>query len=169
MSALPIPMRWDGEVMRPLPRFASLADQHFVIGESYLFEEMNERSQVSHRHYFAAIRECWASLPERMGDRFPHPETLRKYALIKAGYRDERSIVASSKAEARRLAAFIKPMDEYAIVWVSEAVVTVYMAKSQSMKAMGKKVFQESKDAVLAVLAGMLDVEPEALKTAKAA
>jgi len=38
--------------------------------------------------------------------------------------------------EAQRIAAFIKPMDTYAMVIVNECVVTVYTAKSQSLKAM---------------------------------
>src|SRR3546814_9642927 len=57
--------------------------------------------------------------------RFATPDHLRRWALIRAGYRDERSIVCASKAEAQRLAAFIKPMDDYAVVLVSEAVVKV--------------------------------------------
>lgn len=159
-----MPMQWDGEVMRPARGFAALADKQFVVGELYTLDEADPtRSMRSHRHYFAAVYDAWLNLPEGEGQRFPTADHLRKYALIKAGYRDERSIVCSSKAEAVRLGAFVKPMDDYAIVAVSEAVVRVYTAKSQSPRAMGRKVFQESKDAVLGELARMIDVSREQL------
>lgn len=150
----PLEFTWDGESMTPLkPR---LADRYYVVGEVYRLEPSEERSLNSHRHYFASVAEGWRNLREEFEDRFPTSEHLRKWALIKAGYRDERSIVATSKAEAQRLAAFMKPMDDFAVVVVSECVVTVYTAKSQSMRAMGKKDFQSSKDAVLGIIAGMI-------------
>jgi hypothetical protein len=76
-------------------------------------------------------------------EEFPTAEVLRKKMLIRAGYADERSIVCASKAEAQRVAAFVKPMDEYAVVTVREAVVRVYTAQSQSIKAMGAKPFPD--------------------------
>jgi ABC-type nickel/cobalt efflux system permease component RcnA len=60
-------------------------------------------------------------------------------------------------------------MDDFAVVTVSEAVVTVYTAKSQSMRAMGKKAFAESKEAVLRILSEMLGVEVGQLPTQEAA
>jgi hypothetical protein len=160
----PLPMQWDGEAMRPTRGFAALADKQFVIGEVYTLEEIDPtRSAASHRHYFAAVYDAWLNLPERETERFPTAEHLRKYALIRAGYCDSREIVCTSKAEAIRLGAFIKPMDPYALVAISGAVVRAYTAKSQSTKAMGKRVFQESKDAVLGVLAGMIEVSREQL------
>jgi hypothetical protein len=68
-----------------------------------------------------------------------------------------------------RLAAFIRPTDEYAIVDVKESVVTVWTAQSQSMKAMGKEAFGKSKVAVLEFAAGMIGTTPEALVRARAA
>jgi hypothetical protein len=73
------------------------------------------------------------------------------------------NIKMKSKAAAIRLGAFVKPMDPYALVAVSGACVKVYTARSQAPKAMGRKVFQESKDAVLEVLAGMIEVSKEQL------
>lgn len=124
-----------------------------------------ERSSPSHRHYFACVHFAWMNLREEYADRFPTAEHLRKWALIKAGYRDERTFVGSSKAEARRLAAFVKPMDDYAVVTVIEQVVTVYTAKSQAVRAMGKRMFQESKTAVLDVLVQMIDATREQLES----
>lgn len=156
----PVAFQWTGEVMEPTRGFAALADKEFVIGEVYTFVEADSsRSMASHRHYFAAVYQAWLNLPEIDTERFATADALRKYALIRAGYCDTREIVCSSKAEAVRLGAFVKPMDPYALVTVSGACVRVYTAKSQSPRAMGRKVFQESKDAVLDVLAGMIEVE----------
>ena len=77
--------------------------------------------------------------------------------------------MAASRAEALRLAAFIRPMDEYAVVSASEAVVTVWTAQSQSLRAMGKERFKASKDAVLAAIETMLDLEPGTLGQQKEA
>lgn len=160
----PLPLQWDGEAMVPARGFAALANKQFVVGEVYTLGEVDPtRSMASHRHYFAAVYDAWLNLPEGDGERFPTADHLRKYALIRAGYRDERSIVCGSKAEAVRVGAFVKPMDDHAVVAVSEAVVRVYTAKSQSPRAMGRKVFQESKDAVLAILAEMIDVSRDQL------
>lgn len=160
----PVPFQWSGEAMIPTRGFAALADKEFVIGEVYTLTEADQgRSGASHRHYFSAVYDAWLNLPEQDAERFPTAEHLRKYALIRAGYCDSRELVASSKAEALRLGAFVKPMDPYALVAISGSVVRVYTAKSQNHKAMGKRVFQESKDAVLSVVAGMIDVSREQL------
>jgi hypothetical protein len=168
-NAPPIACAWDGEAFVPLPRFAKLADKHYVIGETYPMVQHEARSRVSHNHYFASLSEAWDNLPEDIADRYPSVDHLRKYALVRCGYADERSIVCASKSEAQRVAAFVKPMDEFAVVVVSEAVVKVYTAQSQSMKAMGAKVFQESKTKVLDFVAGLVGVTPAELGNARAA
>jgi hypothetical protein len=162
----PIILRYDGDgaFSAPYMRLATLMDKSFVIGEQYRLEIVHERSQASHAHYFACINSAWQSLPETMGDRFPTAEHLRKYALVQAGYRDERSIVCASRAEALRVAAFVKPMDTYAIVTTSEAVVRVFTAQSQSYRAMGKTQFAASKEAVLAIVSEMIGTDVAALR-----
>ena len=161
-----IPTSWDGDAFVPLRGFRLRCDREFVVGQHYVLEAIEERSAASHRHYFAAINEAWKNLPERVADRYSSPEHLRKAALIHEGYRDERSIVCASKAEAQRVAAFIRPMDSYAVVVVREAVVIVYTAQSQSMRAMGKAAFAKSKDAVLDYVAGLIGTPREALNQA---
>ncbi len=156
----PLVYEWSGEAMTPLPRFAKDADRRFVVGMRYVLDEIQERSAATHRHYFASVNEGWSNLPEAIADRFPTAESLRKFCLIKAGFHNHRSIVASSKAEARRIASFIKPMDEFAVVTVSECVIHVYTAMSQSHRAMGKQEFARSKEAVLAIIDDMLGVKP---------
>ena len=166
MSNSPLPFVWDGEAMRPLPAFAAAAAARFGLGEVVALAASELRSSPSHRHYFACVREVWVNLPEGRADRFASEEHLRKYALIKAGYRDERSIVCASRAEARRIAAFIRPIDDYAIITVSDTVVTQFTARSQSAAVMGKTEFQASKDAVLGLLAEMIGVDPTMLAQA---
>lgn len=155
----PMIFEWNGEAMVPLRRFHNIANAEFTVGERYRLETQEQRSLVSHAHYFATLNDIWLSLPERYGDAIPSVEHMRKWALIRTGYRDERSIVCASKAEAKRVAAFVKPMDDFAIVVVSEATVAVYTAKSQSMKAMGARDFQQSKERVLEYCQSMLESE----------
>lgn len=169
MNAAPFEAVWTGAAFEPLRRFHNEIAASYGVGEIVSLAPHHERSQRSHGHYFVMVEECFTNLPEAYAGRWPTSEHLRKWALIKAGICDQRSIVTASKAEAQRLAAFMRPLDEYAVVDASEAVVTVYTAKSQSMKAMGKDAFQASKDAVLVILAGLLEVEPAALEKARAA
>lgn len=159
----PIPMRWDGEAMVPLPRLAAEADRAFVIGQVYRMVEHLDRSMASHGHYFAELNEAWANLPDDLAALYPSAEHLRKAALIRTGHADSRQFVASSKAEALRLAAFMRPVDEYAIVSVAGATVTVWTARSQSMRAMGKRAFETSKADVLGYVAGLIGTTRPAL------
>lgn len=163
---VPLVYTWTGEAMEPLGRFQREADRQFVIGQTYFLEEREDRSIASHRHYFVAVKEAWLNLRDRDAGRFKTPDHLRKWALVKAGYRDERSIVCGSNAEALRVATFMGPLDEYAIIVPSERVVTVYTPKSQKTTSMDRKTFQESKDAVLGILADMIEVSPRLLASA---
>lgn len=147
--------------MRPLR--AKLADQHYVVGEQYMLEPILERSMASHRHYFAVVRDAWRNLREEDAERFLTDDALRYYALIRTGWRDERSLVLSSNAEALRVAAFMRPANPYAVILVREKVVVEYVAKTQSIKGMGKDDFNKSKTDVLDFLAAMLGTTTQAL------
>jgi hypothetical protein len=130
--------------------------------------EFADRSTNSHNHYFATITDAHETLPDELREIYPTPEHLRKKALIRKGWRDEREFVCESKAAAERLAAFMKPLDGYAIIEARESVVRVWTAKSQSKKGMpGKGEFQRSKQDVLDFIDDLLGVERGA--TAKAA
>ncbi len=154
--------RWDGRVMVPV--YPGVAAKQYEVGEVYPLEVREDRSINSHRHFFAVVREGWQNLPEAQAQRFPTEDHLRKWLLIRTGFRDERSIPLASKAEAQRVAAFVKPLDDFAVVVAREATVTVLTAKSQSVKAMGRAEFQKSKDAVLDELAAMISVDRKALE-----
>lgn len=164
MTGAPVLFQWTGDSFAPLPTFAKECDRRFVIGQKYRMEIHEDRSERSHSHYFAVLHEAWINLHEDERQRFPTDMHLRRWALIQAGYRDERTFVTGSKAEAVRLAAFIKPMDDYAVIVANEAVVTAMTAKSQSYKAMGRKEFGESKSKVLEIVAALIGVAPEELK-----
>jgi hypothetical protein len=153
---------WDGEAMRP--ERPKLADKEFCVGEKYRLGVIEERSWSSHNHFFAALQEAWENLSDEQVERWPTAEHLRKYALIKTGFCEERSVVCSTKAEAERIAAFVKAMNGYCVVLLKEKTVTVYEAKSQSYRAMTRAEFQKSKDEVLNYIASLIDVTPRALE-----
>ena len=97
------------------------------------------------------------------------PITDRAAVGHRRGADDRQAQARAGGRRARRVAAFVAPMDRYAIVAVSESVVRVWTAKSQSMRAMGRQEFGESIEAVLAFCAGLIGVAPDALKNADAA
>lgn len=163
MSAGPIVYRWSGDGMEPLRRFRDACGE-FVVGQTYTLVQQEERSMASHRFFFASVAEAWANLPPDVAEKFATSEHLRKWALIKAGYYDQRSIVCASKAEAIRVAAFIRPMDEFAVISTNGPVVIVMTAHSQNLKSMDKATFAASKNAVLDVLADMIHVERDELE-----
>lgn len=160
MTSAPILFQWDGEAMVPASQhWARQADKEFVVGERYRMIEHHDRSANSHRHYFSVLHDAWQTLPDDKLEIYPTSEHLRKKALVWKGHRDERSIVCASAAEAQRVAAFVKPMDDFAVVMVKDAVVRVLTAKSQSAKAMGAKDFAASKNDVLDFIDDLLGVE----------
>lgn len=158
----PIWFEWDGEVMRPWPRFNNVVNAEYVVGQSYPLVPVEHRSQASHNHYFARVHDLWATLPEHIAVQFPSEDHLRKHALCMTGHRNERQFICASKAEALRLAAFLKPIDEYAIISVSSCAVIEWTAQSQSRVAMGKDRFQKSKDDVLAFVEDLIGLKAEA-------
>lgn len=153
----PLRLRYEGD--GEFRARSNRADDDFVVGEVYVMVEHQERSAISHRHFFASVNEAWKTLPDALLESYPTSEHLRKKALVWKGWRDERTIACASKAEAERISAFVKPMDDFAVVTVREAVVRVWTAKSQSTKAMGAKDFQQSKQDVLDFIDDLLGVE----------
>lgn len=155
----PIMAIWDGQAFAPShPRWAAKADQALVVGQEYYIGEHHDRSHKTHNHYFACVTQAWRNLPEchAQAPYATSPDHLRKYALIQTGYSDSASFTCGSHEEAKRFAAFLRPIDDFAVVTVSNSVVTRFTAQSQSMKAMGKKVFQQSKEEVLDYLSSLM-------------
>lgn len=156
----PINVTWNGESFDPANRFwANKCDERFVVGQGYTLDEVHARSSATHAHYFALLNDIWHSLPDHLSEQFPTSEHLRKYALIKTGFHTMQQHVCKSEAEARRLAAIIKPYDSYQVVIVKDSVVTVYHAISQDHRSMDRRMFQESKEKVLDWCASLIDVQ----------
>ena len=168
MTLSPIPMVYaGGDTFRVSPRFIPKVIEHFGEGEVVLMAQVEERTEVSHNHEFAWLRDAWATLPESIADDYPSPEHLRKRALIATGWATMRDYVCASRAEATRLAATLKSeLDAYALIIASESVVRVCRAKSQSRKAMNKADFQASKEAVLRWVADLIGSTPEQVSPA---
>lgn len=143
---------WSGEAFVPrTPFMLRRAAERFGAGEVALMNAEEERSMQMHRFYFAQLHDLWLNLPERYAPEpwAQSPEHFRKRLLIWCGYSIATVYACGSAAEAARLAAAIRPLAEYSLVVVRGSVVTRFDAQSQSVKTMGSKVFQSSKDAIL--------------------
>lgn len=152
----------DGAFVPDGARLASYCDEQFGEGEVVTFERHEERSTASHNHYFACINEAFNNLPE--GDnRFPTPDALRKWALIKNNYCTKTEAVFDSTQQAAIAAAFTGNAEGVIIV-VKENVLVKYTAKSQSVKAMDKQEFQRSKVDVLDTIAELLALKRKQLE-----
>jgi len=155
---IPVQFEWTGDFMVPLLRFHRRCNEQYVVGQVYRLVEEEERSHASHAHYFACITEAWRTLPEDIADRFPTAESLRKWCLIKCSFCDVRSTVYETANDAKKAATLLGLYNEHAVIIAKGCVVSVYVAKSQSTRAMDKTTFQASKTAVLDLVASMIGV-----------
>lgn len=158
----PLAWRWDGEALRPL--HPKVADRHLVVGQTYTFVEHRQRSVASHNHEFAWLAEAWAQLPEAVALVTPSPEHLRKRALIETGWYDETTVDAGSQAAALRVASFMRGADDLCLVVTRGPLVCRRVAKSQSLRAMGKADWQRSKDDILGWVSALIGVTPATLR-----
>lgn len=157
-------MVWADGCFRPTNFFwLRKASEQWAEGEVIVLSAHDGRSSKSHRHYFACIRTAWENLPDHLAPEFPSAEVLRKKALIKAGYCNTREYICDSIREARRMATALTDADEFAIVVIQGCVVTRFTAKSQKKDFQDNKSFQQSKTAVLEILAEMIGVSVETL------
>lgn len=134
----------------------------FKEGEIVVFERHEERSTASHNHYFACVQEAWNNLPEQ-DERFPTPDALRKWALIRSGFCTKTEVVLDTPEQAHTVASFTGN-SEGVIIVVRENIVVKYTAQSQSVAAMGKTEFQKSKDLVLDTIAELIAVKRKKLE-----
>lgn len=143
-------------------------------GETVLVTIERGRSMNSHRHQFAWVKDAWANIPESLQGMpwAETPETLRKHALIATGYHQIYTIDCGGNAPAARVKAALVSAETgkygYAIGQISGPVVTIWTPRSQSVRAMGGKVFQESKTAILDWIADKIGVDPKQLTTQEA-
>lgn len=167
MSSTPPPIMvtylGQGRFKTPSDHWAHLADRHYGEGETVRLVPYEMRSAATHNHYFAVLADAHANLPDELAVQFPTPEHLRAYALIRTGYCTSHTLTLDTPEEARKVAGFMKPHDEFGVVSVKGCVVTKFTAQSQSHKAMNKQTFAESKEKVLAFLAEMIGTTKKAL------
>lgn len=156
--------QWDGEAFVVRPNQIPLADKHFVVGESYWITEHEERSMKSHRHFFKAVAKAWENIPDEWAERFPTPEHLRKYILVRLGYRTEDIFVCKDAAEAKRWVLNLRKVDDYAVFHLEDNVITRWQAKSQDKRTMKGGEFQQSKNDVFGYLQEKFGIDPELLK-----
>jgi hypothetical protein len=155
-------MMWRDGVFIPADSQKAYCDETFGEGEIVTFERHEERSARSHNHYFACIQTAWENLPEQ-DERFPTPDALRKWALIRCGYCTKTELVCDTPEQAALVASFTGNR-EGVIIIVRENVVVKYTAMSQSTAAMGKTQFQQSKDLVLDTIAELIAVKKKRLE-----
>ncbi len=152
----PVAFRYEDGKMVPANKFhADRAAKQFAQGQTYAMVVHEARSPESHSHYFACLHDAWMNLAEEYADEIPTAEHLRAYALVKAGYADKHTIVHATPEDAIRTAAIASSRDKIRIVKVAGRIVTVWIPHSQSTRAMGKKEFAASKNAVLDIVAAM--------------
>lgn len=158
--------RFQNGVLRLLTNTAPDLDE----GEVVLVSIERGRSQSTHKHQFAWIKDAWATLPESVAAMpwAETPETLRKHALIATGFHQTYTLDCGAIATARRVKAALVAAEAgkhgYALGRVVGPVVTVWTPESQSLRAMGGKRFQESKTAILDWIAEQIGTTPEQLK-----
>jgi hypothetical protein len=122
------------------------------------------RSKKSHDQFFAIVKGAWETLPDHLLEKFPSSEHLRKYALCKAGYADVTIIACKSNTEAIKTGWLLSQIDNFAVIEISDTVLTCARAESQSLKAMGRRTFQESKEGVLRVISELIGTDAATLE-----
>lgn len=164
----PVFLRWDGDVFTPEPSFKHYCSRDYVVGEVYPMLPVEERSQASHNFYFAAVAEGFNNLTEENAKRFPTREHLRHWCLVQCGYCSETHYALANSKEARKLAADIRRMSEYAVISIRKDTLIVWEAESQSRAAMKKEMFEKSKQDVLDMIGSMArTTRPQLEKEAK--
>lgn len=155
--APPILCIYEDGVFKPArPAQELRAKRYYENGKLYPLVIQHERSMRSHRHFFACVHEAWTNLPEEYGDEFPTSEHLRKHALIKTGFRHERTIAGVNEKQVPGIIAAIREYDEFAYFIVDGPVLRILTAESQSERNMGKEKFQRSKNEVLEFISNLI-------------
>lgn len=158
----------DGEVrsveaMVPLPRFRQLCLRQFAIDEQYALGPVENVPNASRGGFFAAVRDAWDSLPEDDA-RFPHPEFLRKRALVHAGWATHTQFVMDTPADAAKMARGLRKADEYAVIKVGGNVVDLWTAKSIAAGAITAEQWREVKPRALDYVSGLAGTTRGALE-----
>jgi hypothetical protein len=166
MHRRPIKAIWTGASFVPENADMRYCQHWFGAGEIFVLDPEQERDMNSHKHYFAQLKEAWRNLPEGLDAKYPTEDIFRKKLLVECGYFHESEIVCDTARDAATVAAFMAPLDPSATIVVRGRIIKKYVAKSQSVAAMGREEFQESKWAVLNFAAALIKVTPKQLDKA---
>ena len=127
------------------------------------------RSGASHKHQFAWVKDAWLNLPETVAFEpwAATPETLRKHALCQTGYFVQSVIDCGDDKIARAVASQIvearRKSEGYAHSVIRQGVAVIRWPESQSLRAMGRDRFQQSKTAIMDWIAAQIGCAPEEL------
>ena len=148
----PRKVRVDGETFVSEAAYNELIKQHRALSDRVM---VKQRTDASHGHYFATIRDLWETLPETLAG-MPYaksPEHFRKHALIVTGFCDTDVMDCEDHQVAVAAAPLIAKMARrehgYAIITVRETLINCTTPHSQSYDVMKKDKFEESKNKVL--------------------
>ena len=139
-------------------------------GELVMVTIERGRSEASHKHQFAWVKDAWLNLPE--ADAFQpwaaSPETLRKHALCQTGFFKQAVIDCGddkiARAVAKEMLEARQASEGYAHAVVRDGVAVVRWPESQKRKIMGGERFQQSKTAIMDWIAGRIGCAPEELQ-----
>lgn len=159
----------DGVMVPASPFWQRKAAEHYRAGARYELVEHQERSDNSHRHFFATIREAFQNLPDALLDEYPTADRLRRKLLIKGGFCKEQTVECATKAEAQRWADITRQREPDSIVIARGVLVRIFTAESMSYRTMDRKRFQAAKEFILGELSSMLGSTPRELERTEAA
>lgn len=121
-----------------------------------------QRSQASHNHAFAAIKDCFDSLPasHAQAPYAASADAFRKHGLIATGHCDVDTLAMPTPDAAKQAAPIIAKLARkahgYALTVVRGQLIVCSTPHSQSYRAMGKVMFEQSKADVLNWAMGIL-------------
>lgn len=169
---------WNGDAFAPLGSFLDDCRSAYQAGERIALQEAEEPDHSLDKFraaYMAQVNETWANLSEAAARRYTSPTKLRRWALIKAGWRTERHMVLDTEANAITAASFLMRLNDEAIIVQRRNVVAVYLARSQKLRRkhhdddddrMTREEFKQSADDVLAILRETIHVTKADLERA---
>lgn len=169
----PLPFIWSGGAMHPAAQFRQLAQRQFKEGERYVLEPHDEVSHKDRAQYFATIRDAHSNVRAEALERYPSPEHLRKWALIEAGWYEQKVQVCPDRAFAVQVAMLIRNADEYLKVVIDKVddtsgqyMIVIRKARSQKVQpgAMTREEWRQSRQDVLDILSGVIGVSRKALE-----
>lgn len=159
-----IKVMFNGVSFMPMDRDRHYCKVMFGAGQVLMIDPEEERDMNSHRHYFVQLSEAWRSLPESFDPQYPTLEIFRKKLLVRAGWYHMTEMVCASAESAITTAAFMSDIDPSVLIDIRGNVIRKYVARSQSLAAMGRKDFQKSKWDVLNLAAALIRVTPKQLE-----